>query len=69
MAGISVDLEAVLAQVSRQRNAALDEAAQLRAAIESLIAERDELRAEVARLSGQAALVPGRAEPEERPAQ
>ncbi|GAA4560492.1 hypothetical protein [Planotetraspora kaengkrachanensis] len=43
---ISVDIAAVLEQTTRQRNAALDEVAQLRAALNGLVAERDQLEAE-----------------------
>lgn len=45
---LTVDLGRYAEQVKRQRNAALDEAAQLRAVVEDLVAERDQLKAQLA---------------------
>jgi uncharacterized coiled-coil DUF342 family protein len=47
MEPISVDLQAVLGEVERQRNQAMTEVATLRAHVAAVTAERDELQAEV----------------------
>lgn len=47
---LSVPTDAVLAVVAGQRNAALDENAQLRVLVEQLVIERDDLAVEVGRL-------------------
>lgn len=47
---LSVPTDAVLAVVAGQRNAALDENAQLRVLVEQLVRERDDLAVEVGRL-------------------
>lgn len=49
----SVDISRVLDQVTRQRNAALDENSKLLAYIEEQAAEIAQLRAEIERLKGQ----------------
>lgn len=49
----SVDISRVLDQVTRQRNAALDEISKLLAYIEEQAAEIAQLRAEIERLKGQ----------------
>lgn len=54
-----VPTEAVLAIVEAQRNAALTESAQMRALAQQFMAERDQERAENARLRGDTATVPG----------
>ncbi|MER7500435.1 hypothetical protein AB0L05_27635 [Nonomuraea pusilla] len=46
----AVPIEAVLTAVAEQRNAALDDAAQLRVLAHQLMAERDQLAAELAQL-------------------
>lgn len=50
---VSVDISRVLDQVTRQRNAALDEISKLLAYIEEQAAEIAQLRAEIERLKGQ----------------
>jgi hypothetical protein len=49
-ASFSIDLGRYADQLERQRNAALNEAAQWRAAAEELAAERDQLKTELAAL-------------------
>ena len=55
---LTVDLNRYADQLKQQRNDALDINAQLRAVVEDLVAERDQLKAENARLSGSAQVVP-----------
>ncbi|WP_424533620.1 hypothetical protein ACOZ38_25125 [Sphaerisporangium viridialbum] len=50
---MTADLHRYANQVARQRNDALDEAAKLRAVVEELVAERDELKGQVAQLTAQ----------------
>lgn len=49
---VSIDLQGYADQVARQRNAAMDENAQLRVLVDQVMAERDDLTAEVERLRG-----------------
>lgn len=55
---LSVPIEAVLKNVTDQRNNALDENAGLRAVLDQVVAERDQLAAEVERLRGQDSVEP-----------
>ena len=48
--GIEVPTDAVLAVTSAQRNTAQDELATMTALVQKLIAERDQLRAELAQV-------------------
>ncbi|MET8866542.1 hypothetical protein ABZW11_26690 [Nonomuraea sp. NPDC004580] len=53
--GMQVSLEGLLAAVEEQRNAALTEAAQMKALARQLLAENDQLKAEVDKLRADAA--------------
>lgn len=48
--GIEVSTDAVLVEISGQRNMAHDQVAQLTALVKQLMAERDQLAAELGRL-------------------
>jgi regulator of replication initiation timing len=52
--GVQVSLEGLLAAVEEQRNAALTEAAQMKALARQLLAENEQLRAELDKLRADA---------------